>query len=143
MSGEIDQLQAEARVRLVGAEAVHRLAVGHAREGRGDLDAVGLAEDAREQALDERLDFLLGDEGSLEVDLREFRLPVGAQVFVAEAAGDLEIFLEAGDLQELLVLLRRLRERVKRCPGFSRDGTRKSRAPSGVGLERMGVSISR
>ena len=82
-------------------------------KGVRDFDALRLAEDAREQALHERLDFLLGDEGRLEVDLRELELPLGAQVFIAETAGDLEVLLEAGDLQELLVLLRRLRQRVK------------------------------
>ena len=57
------------------------------------------------------------DEGGLDVDLGELRLAVGAQVLVAEAAGDLEVFLEAGDHQELLVLLRRLRQGVEACPG--------------------------
>ena len=64
---------------------------------------------------DQRLDFRRGDERSLDVDLRELRLAVGAQILVAEAAGDLEIFLDAGDLQQLLVLLRRLRQRVERA----------------------------
>src|SRR5260370_55406 len=38
----------------------------------------------------------------LQIDLGEFRLTVGAQVFVAEAAHDLEIFVEARDHQYLL-----------------------------------------
>ena len=45
------------------------------------------------------------------------------------------------DHEQLLVLLRRLRQRVE-LPGRERLGTRKSRAPSGVLLERIGVSIS-
>ena len=64
------------------------------------------------------------DEGHLEVELRELGLAVGAQVLVAEAAGDLEVALEARDHQELLEQLRRLRQRVERCPGWTRDGTR-------------------
>ena len=39
--------------------------------------------------------------------------PVGPRVLVAEAASDLEVPLEPGDHQELLQLLRRLRQRVE------------------------------
>ena len=52
-------------------------------------------------------------EGHLQVDLRELGLAVGAQIFVAEAAGDLEVLVEAGDHQDLLEELRRLRQRVE------------------------------
>ena len=51
----------------------------------------------------------------LQVELRELRLAVGAQVFVAEAAGDLHVAVVAGDHQNLLVELRRLRQRVERA----------------------------
>ena len=70
------------------------------------------------------------DERHLDVELGEFRLPVGAKVFVAEAAGDLEIAVEAGDHQELLVELGRLGQGVE-MPGMKRLATRKSRAPFG------------
>ena len=53
------------------------------------------------------------DERHLDVELGEFRLPVGAKVFVAEAAGDLEIAVEARDHQELLVELGRLGQRIE------------------------------
>ena len=59
------------------------------------------------------------------------RLPVGAEVLVAEAADDLEVAVLPGDHQELLELLRRLRQGVERRPGTAAAGTRKSRAPSG------------
>ena len=71
-----------------------------------------------------------------------FRLAVGAQVLVAKAARDLVVAVDAGDHEDLLEDLRRLRQRVELC-GCRRDGTRKSRAPSGVDLVRIGVSISR
>ena len=54
-----------------------------------------------------------GDEGGLEVDLGELRLAVGAEILVAEAAGDLEIAVVAGHHQQLLVDLRRLRQGVE------------------------------
>src|SRR5690606_11870585 len=53
------------------------------------------------------------DEGDLQVKLGELRLAVGALVLVAEAAGDLEVTLEAGDHEQLLELLRALRESVE------------------------------
>ncbi len=112
---EFDEFEAEARVGLVGAEAGHRLRIRHARERHRDVHAARFLENAAQQSLDERLDFLLGDEGSLDVDLRELRLPIRTQVLVAEAARDLEILLQPRDLQELLVLLRRLRQRVERA----------------------------
>jgi hypothetical protein len=52
-------------------------------------------------------------EAHLQIDLRELKLAVGAQVLVAEAAGDLEVAVEAGDHEDLLEDLRRLRQRVE------------------------------
>jgi hypothetical protein len=77
-----------------------------------------------------------------QVDLGELGLAVGAGVLVAEAAADLHVAVAAGDHQDLLEELGALREGVP-LPGCRRLGTRKSRAPSGVLLQRMGVSISR
>ena len=97
MLREVDQLQAVAHVRLVGAVAPHRLLVGQARERRRQLQ-VGpqRLRHLRVQRLDQLEDVLLLDEAHLEVELGELRLAVGAQVLVAEAAGDLEVALEAG-----------------------------------------------
>ncbi len=49
-------------------------------------------------------------ERGLDIDLGELRLAVGAQVLVAEALDDLVIAIEAGDHQQLLEQLRRLRQ---------------------------------
>ena len=57
------------------------------------------------------------DEGHFQVELGELGLAVAAQVFVAEAARDLEITVHAGDHQQLLQLLRRLRQGIE----LSRD----------------------
>ncbi len=55
---------------------------------------------------------VLGDERHLDVELGELRLPVGPEVLVAVAAGDLVVALHAADHQQLLEQLRRLRQRV-------------------------------
>ncbi len=73
-----------------------------------------LGEDAFDAALDDLLDVLLLAETHLEVELQELRLAVAAEVFVAEAAGDLEVTVEAADHRELLELLRRLGEYEER-----------------------------
>ena len=49
----------------------------------------------------------------LEVELREFRLAIGALIFVAKAFHDLEVAVEAADHQNLFEDLRRLRQRVE------------------------------
>ena len=101
-----------AHVRLIAAVRAHGLLVGQPREWRLDLVARH-GGDPLEQRLDDLENSLLLREGHLEVDLREFRLPVGAQVLVPETAHDLEVLLEAADHQKLLEELRRLRKGVK------------------------------
>ena len=55
---------------------------------------------------------VLGHEAHLQVQLRELRLAVAAQVLVAQAARDLEVAVHARDHQQLLELLRALRQGV-------------------------------
>ena len=82
-------------------------------------------------------------EGHLDVELRDLLDAICAKVFVAEADGDLVIAVEAGDDQQLLEDLRRLRQARRSGRAASGSGTTKSRAPSGVGLKRIGVWMSR
>ena len=65
----------------------------------------------RQHGFDEPEDILHSHERRLDVDLRELRLAVVAQVLVAKAARDLEIAIEPRHHEELLVDLRRLRQR--------------------------------
>ena len=58
-------------------------------------------------------DIFLLHEGHFAVDLGEFRLPVRAEVLVAEAADDLEVAVIAGHHQQLLEGLGALREGVE------------------------------
>ena len=80
----------------------HRLALGE------------FLEDAADDRLHRGKHVFLRDEAHLDVELVELaRQPVGARVFVAETGRDLEIAVEARHHQQLLVLLRRLRQRVE------------------------------
>ena len=73
-----------------------------------------LLQDLREQFANHILhqghDLFFVDERHLDIELGEFGLPVGAQVFIAETAHDLIIAIHAGDHQDLLEQLRRLRQ---------------------------------
>jgi len=53
------------------------------------------------------------NEGHLDVHLGELRLPVGAEIFVPEAADNLIVAVEARDHEELLEKLGRLGEGVE------------------------------
>ena len=73
-----------------------------------------LFEDAGEDRLHRLEDVFLLDEAHFHVELVEFaRQAVGARVLVAEAGRDLEVAVEAGDHQQLLILLGGLRQRVE------------------------------
>ncbi len=111
---EIVQFEPEPQIRLVGSEPVDRLAVGEAPE-RQVLDRPVWhdgAADLDRHLLDPAHDVVLGHEAHLQVELGELRLAVAAQVLVAEAARDLEVAIHAGDHEQLLQLLRALRQRI-------------------------------
>ena len=103
-------------IRLVGAVAQHRFLERDARERHRRDDAI--VREFLEHAMQHRFDRLehvfLGHERHLEIELIKLAgRTVGATVLVAEAGGDLEIAIEARHHQELLELLRRLRQRVE------------------------------
>ena len=62
------------------------------------------------------LDVVLGDERRLDVELGELELPVGAQVLVAQAPGDLEVAVHARHHEQLLGDLRALGQHVELAP---------------------------
>ena len=81
------------------------------QERRLELDAAALAPDPRDDPLDQPEQELLVGERHLDVELGQLLEPVGAEILVPEAAGDLVVALEAGDHEQLLVDLRALRQR--------------------------------
>ena len=111
--GDVLQLQAVAQVGPVAAEPLHHVVVVEPGQRQRDLLAAELPGHGRDQDLHCRNDVLVLDERHLDVELGELGLAVGAEVLVAEAAGDLEVAVEAGDHQKLLVELGRLRQGVE------------------------------
>ncbi len=112
---DVLHLDRVAQVRLVGAVFRHRLGVGDERKLRRHRLAVGeFLEHAAHHRLDRLEHVLLRDEAHLEIELVELAgRAVGARVLVAEARRDLEVAVEARDHDQLLELLRRLRQRVE------------------------------
>ena len=110
---EIHERQAEAKVRFIRAVLAHGLAVGEAGEGAGEVDAADVLPEGDHQPLDDVLHVLFDDEAHLDVDLRELGLAVEPEIFVAEAAHDLEVAVHARHHEQLLEDLGRLRERVE------------------------------
>jgi hypothetical protein len=141
MLGDVGDHDRVAQVRLVRAVLQHRLAIRMRGNGAGvtGLPLPNSSNTPRSTGLDGVEHVFLRDEAHLEIELVELaRRAVGARVFVAEAGRDLEVAVEARHHQQLLELLRRLRQRVE-LARMQRDGTRKSRAPSGEDAVRIGV----
>ncbi|MDT4782522.1 hypothetical protein FQZ97_147810 [compost metagenome] len=107
--GHVHQLQRNAQVRLVRTVAAHGFFEGHVREFV-ELDVQHFLEQLAHHLLGDFDDVAFFEEAGLDVDLGEFRLTVGTQVFVAEALGDLVVAVEAGHHQQLLEQLGRLRQ---------------------------------
>ena len=104
--------------------------------GVGSIDA-GRGKGGRHKLLDHGEDRLAAREAHLQIDLRELKLAVGAEILVAEAAGDLKVAVEAGDHEDLLEDLRRLRQRVE-LAGMHAAGNQKIARALGRGLGEDG-----
>ena len=134
---DVEKLQAEAQVGPVDAVLLHSLGIADDREGqRLDL-LVRQHHPAQldEHLLDDGADVGRIDKAHFQVELRELGLAVGAQVLVAETACDLEVALDAGDHEQLLELLRALRQRIE-LAGLQAAGHDKVARAFGRALEQ-------
>src|SRR5436305_7633957 len=93
-------LQAEAKIRFVGAVARLGFIPGQPLERGLDLDAETVAPDALHRPLAELEEELLVGERHLDVELGQL-LPICAEVLVSKAARDLVVALEARDHEQL------------------------------------------
>src|SRR5690554_359330 len=110
--GNVHQLQRNTQIRLVGAVAVHRFRVWHAREV-AQVYVQQFDKQLADHAFGQAHDPFLVHERGFDIDLGEFRLTVGTQVFITEALGDLIVAVETGHHQQLLEQLGRLRQGKK------------------------------
>jgi len=100
------------KIGLVDAVETNDLVVAHPGKGRWQI-VTDAGERRLQKAFDGVEDHFRAREANLQINLSELGLTVGTQVFVAEAAHDLEIFVKAGDHQNLLEQLRRLRQGIE------------------------------
>ena len=141
------QLKVDAQIGLVGAVALHGLAdteCGGTAPRRPTLYLPYLAKIGRQHILKDGEDVVLRSEGHLHIQLIELAgAAVGTGVLIAEARRDLEIAVEAGGHEQLLELLRSLRQGIE-LAGMLAGRERDSRArPRARRLVRIGVVISR
>ena len=108
----VEDLQFVPKIGPVRAVAFHGIRIAHTSERCGNLKS-SLAPQCGDQALGKGDDIVLVNERGFDIDLCEFRLAVDAQVFVAEAPRDLEVAIEPRHHEQLLIQLRRLRQRVE------------------------------
>jgi hypothetical protein len=94
--GQLGQFEAEPQIRLIRAEAAHRVCVRHPRDRRRQLVADKFP-DSSQHLLSHRDDVIFGNEAHLKVQLSELRLPVSPEILIAVAAGDLEVPFHPAD----------------------------------------------
>ena len=111
--GHVVNFEVEAEVRLVAPVLEHGFCPLHTADVARRFEVPNLAQDFGHELVEHFHDFVLVHKGHFDVDLREFRLTVSAEVFITEALGNLEVAVHTGNHQELLVLLRRLRKGVE------------------------------
>ena len=113
--GNVEELLPKAQIRPIDAVVLHGIGVADDREGQLHDALIGILHCGQldQQPLDQRPDVAGVDKAHLQVELRELRLAVCTQILVAEAAGDLEVTLDACHHQELLQLLRALRQGIE------------------------------
>ena len=108
--GQLGKFQVDAQSRFVRAVVEHGFRVRHAWEV-AQIYIQGIFEDLFGHAFSDVHDFILVQERGFQVDLSEFRLAVGTQVFVTETFGDLVVTVETGNHQQLFEQLWRLWQR--------------------------------
>ena len=109
--GNIVDLIAEPEIRLVGSIPLHALLPGQTGKVFRQFNLFQFPEDAAHQLFNDRKDIIFLYEAHLDINLGKLRLTVGTQIFIPETSGNLEVPFHSCNHQQLLVDLRRLRQR--------------------------------
>ena len=113
--GDINRLERVPQIGLVAAVRRDRFIVRNTRKGRpGDAPVGKFRKQARQNRFDRPEHILLLHERHLQIELIKLaRRSIRARIFVAKAGRNLKVAVEARYHQQLLELLRRLRQRVE------------------------------
>ena len=144
--GAVHELERDPEVGPIGAKTPHALGEAHARDGVGQHVPEHLLEEPAKHVLHDGEDPALVQERGLDVELGEFGLAVRAQVFVAKAAHDLVVTVQARHHEQLLEELRGLRQREepsRMCAARYQVVTsalrRRARQHRGLDLDEAGI----
>ena len=132
----VGRSQVDAQIGLVAAVDRQRVVVRDAAERRLGCNIIGaeLREDGGQHVLADGEHILLRRERHLHIQLIELAGgAVAARVLITEAGCDLEVAVEAARHQQLLELLRRLRQRVELARVLARGHEIVARALGGRG----------
>src|SRR5262249_53891897 len=88
---KIDQLHLKTTIPFGAAISAGCLAISEPIERRFDLDVEGSLKNGGQHSLGDGENVVRRNERCFDVDLRELRLPVGAQIFVTKTFRDLKI----------------------------------------------------
>ena len=111
--GYIIEMHIETKVRFVGTIESHGVIPFDPLERDLDIDIEDFLEDSLHHVFHEVQNEVLVFEGELHIQLGEFRLAIGTQVFITEAASDLEVAFQTGNHEQLFEELRGLRQSVE------------------------------
>ena len=109
----VDQGHVKTQIRFVAAIFIHGFVPGHALHGPLDIHTQRSFEHISNEAFHHVHDIVHLYERHLHVQLGKFRLTVGTQIFITEAAGNLEIAFVSAYHQQLFENLRRLGKRIE------------------------------
>ena len=107
------KLHSETHVRLVRAKTVHGLLPGDTLDRKLNIHIQNLFKQICKISFIYINDIVYIHKGQLHIDLGKLRLTVRTEIFITEAARDLDITVISGTHKKLLVKLRRLRQSVK------------------------------
>ena len=106
-------MQIHTEVGLIGAILGHGVIIEHDREGILEIHIQDLFEDGANELFHQRTNFVHGEEGGFDIDLRKFRLAVRTKVLIAEAFDNLIIAVKTSAHEQLLKQLRRLWQSIE------------------------------
>ena len=96
------QFHAKTQIRLVAAVTIHGFGIRHAAQRRLNFLTFDFFNHFRHQPFHQAHDIVFIHKRHFQINLRVFGLAVGAQVFIAKTARELEITVIAGHHQKLL-----------------------------------------
>ena len=109
---QFDKFHAETQIGLVTSEAFHSLDPCHLLQLR-QFHSPDFLEEMSCHILKQVNDVILVNKAHFAIDLRKLRLPVGTQVLIPKALGNLEVTIEARHHQKLLQSLWTLGQSVE------------------------------